>query len=82
VPLVVLSPATTAFVFAAYVGHGRFSMPKDAVVLDLHDAATTAFLEAEPVGVVAALKAPAVAAGAPRASLRTASMMVKPEYSY
>jgi hypothetical protein len=45
VPLVVLSPTTTAVVFVAYVGHGRFSMPKDAVVLDLHDAATTAFLQ-------------------------------------
>lgn len=45
IPLTVLSPTTTAVVFVAYVGHGRFSMPKDAVVLDLHDAASTAFLE-------------------------------------
>lgn len=45
VPLTVLSPTTTAVVFVAYVGHGRFSMPKNAVVLDLHDAASTAFLE-------------------------------------
>jgi hypothetical protein len=48
-PLAVLSPETTAVVFVAYVGHGRFSMPKDPVVLDLHDASTTAFLEEEPV---------------------------------
>jgi len=81
VPLVVLSPATTAVVFAAYVGQGRFAMPKHAVVLDLHDATTTAFLETEPVGDVAALKAPPIvpeAAGSPRA----ASMMAKPESSY
>jgi hypothetical protein len=62
VPLVVLSPTTTAVVFAAYVGHGRFSMPKDAVVLDLHDETATAFLEAEPVVDLTAAKAPAATA--------------------
>jgi hypothetical protein len=36
-PLVVLSPATTAVVLAAYIGEGRFAMPKDAEVLDLAD---------------------------------------------
>jgi len=84
VPLVVLSPATTAAMFVAYVGHGRFSMPKDAVVLDMHDAATTAFLEEEPtVGDVAALKTSAVAdAGSSRTSLKPASMVVKPGTSY
>ena len=48
VPLVVLSPETTAAVFVAYVGQGRFSMPKNAVVLDLHDEAARAFLDGEP----------------------------------
>jgi len=48
VPLVVLSPATTAVVFVAYVGQGRFSMPKDATVLDLHDSPSMAFLDGEP----------------------------------
>jgi len=45
VPLVVLSPTTTAAVFVAYVGQGRFSMPKNAVVLNLRDEAATAFLD-------------------------------------
>jgi hypothetical protein len=49
IPLTVLSPETTAVVFLAYVGHGRFAMPKDAVVLDLQDASSTAFLEEDVV---------------------------------
>jgi len=44
VPLVVLSPTTTAAVFAAYVVHGRFSMPKDAVVLDVRDSSSMMLL--------------------------------------
>lgn len=36
VPLVVLSPMATAVVFVAYMGHGRFDVPHDAPVLDLH----------------------------------------------
>ncbi|MGH7071479.1 MAG: hypothetical protein ACREFO_15895, partial [Acetobacteraceae bacterium] len=35
VPLVVLSPMATAAVFVAYLGHGRFGVPRDAPVLDL-----------------------------------------------
>jgi hypothetical protein len=35
VPLVVLSPVATAIVFVAYLGHGRFDMPRSAPVLDL-----------------------------------------------
>jgi len=34
-PLVVLSPEATAVVLAAYVGHGRFRMPKDAPLLNV-----------------------------------------------
>ena len=34
-PLVVLSPVTTGVVLAAYVGHGRFSMPKHPPTLDI-----------------------------------------------
>jgi hypothetical protein len=34
-PLVVLSPVTTGVVLAAYVGHGRFSLPKDPPTLDI-----------------------------------------------
>ena len=34
-PLVVLSPTTTAVILAAYVEHGRFDMPRDAPELDL-----------------------------------------------
>jgi hypothetical protein len=53
VPLVVLSPTTTAVVFAAYVAHGRFSMPKDAVVLDVKDSSSMVLL-----GEVAAANEP------------------------
>jgi hypothetical protein len=35
VPLAVFSPEATAVVFAAYVGHGRFSMPKDPPLLNV-----------------------------------------------
>ncbi|HTV08350.1 MAG TPA: hypothetical protein VMD97_04820 [Candidatus Aquilonibacter sp.] len=35
VPLVVLSPLATSIVFVAYLGHGRFDMPRKAPVLDL-----------------------------------------------
>lgn len=34
-PLVVLSPLATGVVFVAYMGHGRFDMPRNAPVLDL-----------------------------------------------
>jgi hypothetical protein len=36
VPLVVLSPIATGVVFVAYIGHGRFDMPRHAPLLDLH----------------------------------------------
>jgi hypothetical protein len=36
VPLVVLSPIATGAVFVAYMGHGRFDMPRHAPLLDLH----------------------------------------------
>ncbi len=39
VPLVVLSPVATAIVFVAYLGHGRFDMPRNAPVLDVRQAA-------------------------------------------
>lgn len=35
VPLVVLSPIATGIVFIAYMGHGRFPMPRNAPVLNL-----------------------------------------------
>jgi len=35
VPLVIVSPVSTAVVIAAYLGHGRFSMPRDPPLLDL-----------------------------------------------
>jgi hypothetical protein len=34
-PLVAISPTTTAVVLAAYIGHGRFRMPKDPPTLDV-----------------------------------------------
>lgn len=36
VPLVVLSPIATGIVFVAYMGHGRFDMPRQAPLLDLN----------------------------------------------
>jgi len=36
VPLVVLSPIATGVVFIAYMGHGRFDMPRHAPLLDLN----------------------------------------------
>lgn len=41
VPLVVLSPVATGIVFVAYMGHGRFDMPRHAPVLDLRQPAVT-----------------------------------------
>jgi hypothetical protein len=40
VPLVVVSPVSTAVVFAAYIGQGRFSMPKDPPLLDISEIPT------------------------------------------
>jgi hypothetical protein len=37
-PLVVLSPTTTAAILVAYISHDRFAMPKNAPELDLHEA--------------------------------------------
>ncbi|HEV2579190.1 MAG TPA: hypothetical protein VGU25_18430 [Acidobacteriaceae bacterium] len=42
VPLVVLSPVVTGIVFVAYMGHGRFDMPRNAPVLDLRQTAVGA----------------------------------------
>jgi hypothetical protein len=36
-PLAVVSPVATGVVFAAYVGHGRFAMPKNAPQLDVSE---------------------------------------------
>jgi hypothetical protein len=36
-PLIIVSPVSTAVVLAAYVGHGRFAMPKHAPMLALMD---------------------------------------------
>ena len=36
IPMTVISPWSTAAVFAAYVGQGRFSMPRNAPVLDVN----------------------------------------------
>jgi hypothetical protein len=45
VPLVVLSPVSTAVVFAAYIGHGRFATPKHAPLLDFKEIASSNSLE-------------------------------------
>ena len=36
VPLIVLSPIATGVVLVAYIGQGRFDMPRNAPLLDLH----------------------------------------------
>jgi hypothetical protein len=36
IPMTVISPWSTAAVFAAYIGQGRFAMPRDAPVLDVN----------------------------------------------
>lgn len=41
VPLVYLSPIATGVVFIAYMGHGRFDMPRHAPVLDLRQTASS-----------------------------------------
>ncbi len=54
VPLVLLSPHVTAVVLVAYVGRGRFSVPKDAPVLDLTVASTARpEMAGVPAGVLA-----------------------------
>lgn len=40
-PLVVLSPIATGVVFIAYMGHGRFDMPRHAPMLDLRPPSLT-----------------------------------------
>jgi hypothetical protein len=40
-PLIVLSPIATGVVFVAYLGHGRFDMPRHAPLLDLHPQTVT-----------------------------------------
>lgn len=40
VPLTLISPVATGAMFIAYLGHGRFDMPRNAPVLDLSDANT------------------------------------------
>jgi hypothetical protein len=86
VPLVVLSPTTTAVVFAAYVAHGRFGIPKNAIVLDLHDASSTALLEDEPVTSPSELLMPVPAsvpaATPPQTTLHPAGVVVGNEASY
>lgn len=46
VPLVIFSPVSIGVAFAAYVGQGRFSMPKDAETLDVSE------IGAKPVSLV------------------------------
>jgi hypothetical protein len=62
VPLVVLSPVATGVVFVAYLGHGRFDMPRDAPVLDLRQRAlnvdTTTTAEAATQAAPAMLPLP------------------------
>jgi hypothetical protein len=72
VPLVVVSPISTAVVFAAYIGHGRFSMPRHPLLLDLSEiprndsssAITRPFPQMAPVLPRPALKVASIVASA------------------
>ena len=48
-PLVVLSPTTTAAILVAYISHDRFAMPKDAPKLDLHEAEIKSVPVSKPI---------------------------------
>src|SRR5579875_1777219 len=61
VPLVVLSPVATGVVFVAYMGHGRFDMPRNAPVLDLRDRV----LQVNPTATVETASEPTPAAVPP-----------------
>jgi hypothetical protein len=50
VPLVIFSPVSLGVAFAAYVGQGRFSMPKDAQRLDVSDIGVKPSVLVEPGG--------------------------------
>jgi hypothetical protein len=52
-PLIVVSPVTTGVVLAAYVGQGRFSVPKDAPRLDVNELAMEAQISSDPAGPIA-----------------------------
>ena len=82
VPLVVLSPEATAVVFIAYVGHGRFSMPKDAKVLDLREGAVAASEEKPGLAATKAAGTSGSASRGTQTGLRTASMVVASEKLY
>jgi len=68
-PLVVVSPVTTAAVLVAYVGHGRFAEPRGAPVLNLRTnlvmegAITLAPAPGEASGAVVAAASPQTAEG-------------------
>ncbi|HEX5283139.1 MAG TPA: hypothetical protein VFW30_03385 [Bryocella sp.] len=64
VPLVVLSPVATAVVFVAYMGHGRFDMPRNAPLLDLRQTATGTE-ESASVDVLEHMSPPALPLAAP-----------------
>lgn len=69
VPLVVLSPVATAVVFVAYLGHGRFDVPRGAPVLDLRhpelDLAESAAPAMNPAHAPTAVALPVPSSAAP-----------------
>ena len=71
-PLVVISPEATAVVLAAYVGHGRFRMPKNAPLLNLGTLDPNG--EAAKMTVVGAISGAAQGAGSVASSTAAAAM--------
>ena len=71
-PLILLSPTTAAVALVAYIGHGRFSMPKSAPVLALQDTPSTLTLAAGGSPPVNS----SVIAGSPLGGRMTGMMLV------
>ena len=69
VPLVVLSPQVTAAILVAYIGHGRFSMPKDASTLDVAALEAEAGTQKGGADAVAGAPAPPMRVGAESAGV-------------
>ena len=78
IPLVILSPVATGVVFVAYLGHGRFAMPRHAPLLDLNpptiDIDDATMVDASDQDPPAALPLPTPSGVAMRSALRPPMM--------
>jgi hypothetical protein len=78
VPLIVLSPIATGAVLIAYIGQGRFDMPRDAPLLDLNpptlDIADVTTVDASEEGPPASVPLPNPSGVAMRSALPSPMM--------